>query len=78
MDEPTVSEYFGETGRTLPSAPEFGGDGSWPPVRTPWLALRWQLFEAESNEASTTQALHLWRLDDQVGDFISTIYAARN
>ncbi len=52
--------YSGETGRTLSSAPEFGDDGSWPPASTPWLALRWELFEAESEEASTHQALLLW------------------
>jgi hypothetical protein len=42
----------------LSSAPEFDADGSWPPVSTPWLALRWELFEATPNEASTNKAIH--------------------
>ena len=35
-----------ETG-PLPPAPEFGENGTWPPVTTEWLPLRWELFRAE-------------------------------
>lgn len=35
---------------TLPSAPEFGDTGAWPPVATDWLPLRWELFSAETPE----------------------------
>lgn len=38
--------YGHDTGR-LSFAPEFEDDGSWPPVSTSWLALRWELFEAK-------------------------------
>jgi len=35
---------------TIPSAPEFGDAGAWPPIATDWLPLRWELFSAETSE----------------------------
>ena len=53
-----------ETGLSLPPAPEFGSDGTWPPEVTDWVPLRWQLFEARNvdiDAAATYTALrHLW------------------
>jgi hypothetical protein len=42
-----------ETGLALPSAPEFGADGTWPPIATEWLPLRWELFETETHSVSS-------------------------
>lgn len=61
--DPWWIRYGRETSR-LSFAPEFGNDRSWPPVSTPWLALRWELFEATPNEASTSRALSLLRSFD--------------
>jgi hypothetical protein len=36
------------TGLKLPDAPEFGQDGSWPPVETEWVAVRWALFDVQA------------------------------
>lgn len=47
----------------LSSAPEFGQDGTWPPVTTEWLPLRWELFEAESTEFLTLVASHIWTMN---------------
>lgn len=49
---------YGRKVGELSSAPEFGIRGTWPPASTPWLALRWELFEASPNEASTSRAIH--------------------
>ena len=35
------------TGLALLPAPEFGPDGTWPPVETEWLPLRWELFDTD-------------------------------
>lgn len=35
---------------TLPPAPEFGNTGTWPPVATDWVPLRWELFSAETSK----------------------------
>ena len=52
---------YGREVDRLSSAPEFGIRGGWPPVSTPWLALRWELFEATPNEESTSRAVHFLR-----------------
>jgi hypothetical protein len=51
-----------ETGLVLPSAPEFARDGSWPPVVTEWLPLRWELFEADPHNLDTLMAYLLFTL----------------
>ncbi len=58
----TVSEMLirsQEVG-TLPSAPEFGDTGTWPPTATDWLPLRWELFSAETSSGRHSQ--HTWLL----------------
>ena len=46
---------------TLPSAPEFDADGTWPPVTTDWTPVRWELFEAGSSEKLASYARYvLW------------------
>jgi hypothetical protein len=56
-----------ETGLVLPSAPEFGADGTWPPVATAWLPLRWELFETDTHNVNSLMA-HLF----------FTLYRSRN
>jgi hypothetical protein len=48
-----------DTGLTLPSAPEFGPDGAWPPLATDWVPLRWELFEADPFDFGTLAAYAL-------------------
>ncbi len=36
-----------DTGLELPPPPPFGRQGSWPPVATEWVPIRWELFEAQ-------------------------------
>jgi hypothetical protein len=43
----------------MPSAPEFGEDGAWPPVATEWVPQRWELFESATNERTTVWAYEL-------------------
>ena len=40
-----------DTSLALSPAPKFGLDGSWPPVETEWLPVRWELFEAQAPAA---------------------------
>jgi hypothetical protein len=53
-----------ETGLALKSAPEFSGDGRWPPVTTEWTPLRWGLFESSQFKPTTFAAYGLVRLHD--------------
>lgn len=48
--------------RLLPSAPEFAKDGTWPPVVTEWLPLRWELFEAETSKLTELSAGLVYQL----------------
>ena len=43
-----------ETGLSLRPPPGFGEDGTWPPVATEWLPLRWELFEAGGCASGST------------------------
>ncbi len=45
-----------ETGLRLPPAPEFGLDGTWPPVETEWVPLRWQLFTTVTSRQFDAEA----------------------
>jgi hypothetical protein len=36
-----------ESSRTLQGAPEFGPNGTWPPVETEWLPLQLEVFDRE-------------------------------
>lgn len=47
-----------ETGLRLPPAPEFGPDGTWPPVETEWVPLRWQLFTTFTSRRFNAEAGH--------------------
>jgi hypothetical protein len=55
-----------ETGLGLPSAPEFGAEGAWPPFLTDWVPLRWELFEVDPDGDDPGFAVAayaaLWRL----------------
>jgi hypothetical protein len=46
----------------LPPAPEFGQDGTWPPVTTEWLPLRWELFRAETSGRTTCIAFMILQM----------------
>lgn len=39
-----------ETGLSLRSAPEFGPGGSWPPLVTDWVRVRYELFDASQTD----------------------------
>jgi hypothetical protein len=52
------------TGLTLPSAPEFGPDGAWPPLATDWVPLRWALFEADQSDFGALAAYALLKPGD--------------
>ena len=54
------NQESGESGLSLPPAPEFGPDGTWPRVETEWLPLRRELFEKEIRDYGkvTQQLVH--------------------
>lgn len=43
-----------ESGLTLPHAPEFGPDGTWPSAQTEWLPLRWQVFTRDASDLAAS------------------------
>jgi hypothetical protein len=47
-----------KSGLTLPSAPEFGPNGLWPPAETEWLPLRWELFERKMPQLEALAAMY--------------------
>jgi hypothetical protein len=42
-----------DTGLELSPAPEFAEDGSWPPVETDWVPVRWELFETQASDVNS-------------------------
>lgn len=50
-----------QTDLALPSAPEFGSDGIWPPADTEWLQLRWTFFTADSLDFDAHVAYRTWK-----------------
>jgi hypothetical protein len=49
--------------RVPPPAPEFGKKGSWPPIATDWLTLRWELFRAATTEITAFMAARVAMLE---------------
>lgn len=60
------------TGRTLPAAPEFGRDGTWPNVVAAWVPLQWQLFESDKCSPTTLAAYSLIKENTYGNDLLLT------